>query len=281
MDNLFVFMIMGLFLYLIFFRKGGMGGMGCCGGHSDHSNHGEGHTKSDGPSGKSPTQAPQEEVIDLRKDQYAILNPRDEKPVYSREIGVRGRLAMKRLALVSTVVIAAAAFAFPAYAMGGGMGGGMSGGGMGGSGMMGNSGSGLLDWFQNWRNGSEYNHPPGQEREQMGALDQQHDEDSAYLKYQIQMKEKELDALLDSPKPDLEKVRHLRKGIRELRAEANQEQRNYELEAGKMNPGDRSGNSDGRSSYGSPGRSGTGGMGYGGRGMGNGGPMGGYSLPAR
>jgi hypothetical protein len=169
-------------------------------------------------------------------------------------------------------------------------------GGMGGSGMMGNSGSGLLDWFQNWRNGSQYNHSPGQEGEQMDALDRQHNEDSVYLKYQIQMKEKQLDALLDSPKPDLEKVRHLRKGIGELRAEADQEQRNYELEAGKMNPGDRSGSTDGWSSYGSPGRSGSGGMGYGGGGMGygggtggmgygggmgNGGRTGGYSLPGR
>jgi len=185
---------------------------------------------------------------------------------------------MKRLALVFTVAIAVAAFAFPAYAMGGGMSGGM-----GGSGMMGNSGSGLLDWFQNWRNGSQYDQPPGQARKQMGELDRQHDEDSSYLKYQIQMKEKELDALLDSPKPDLEKVRHLRKGIGELRAEADQEQRNYELEAGKMDPGDRSGNSDGWNSYGSPGRSRSGGTGYGGGGggMGNGGRMGGYQGPAR
>jgi hypothetical protein len=182
---------------------------------------------------------------------------------------------MKRLALVFTVVIAAATFAFPAYAMGSGMGGGMSGG-MGGSGMMSNSGSGLLDWFQNWRNGSQYTQPPDQERRQIEELDQQHNEDSAYLKFQIQMKEKELDALLDTPKPDLEKVRHLRRGIRELRAEADQGQRSYELGAGKMNPGYRSGNSDGWSSYGSPGRSGTGGMGYGGGGMGNGGRMGGY-----
>ncbi len=80
MDNLFVFIIMGLFLYLIFFRKGGSG-MGCCGGHTGHGDHGEGHTRGDGPSGKSPSQAPQKELIDFRKDQYAILNPSDEKPV--------------------------------------------------------------------------------------------------------------------------------------------------------------------------------------------------------
>jgi len=78
MDNLFVFIIMGLFLYLIFFRKGGMGGMGCCGGHGDH---GHGQTRPDRPSGKDPNQVPQQEVVDLRKDEYAILNPSDEKPV--------------------------------------------------------------------------------------------------------------------------------------------------------------------------------------------------------
>jgi hypothetical protein len=178
---------------------------------------------------------------------------------------------MKRVFLFFAVVVAATALVVPAYAMGGGMSGGM-----GGSGMMGNSGSGLLDWFQNWRNGSQYTNQTGREGKEMEELDRQHNEDSVYLKYQIRMKEKELDAILDTPKPDLEKVRHLRKGIRELRAEADQEQRNYELEAGKMNPGDRTGNSDGWNSYGSAGRNGSGGMGYGGGGMGNGGRMGGY-----
>jgi hypothetical protein len=81
MDNLFVFVIMGVFLYLLFFRKGGMGGMGCCGGHTGHGDHGEGHTRGDGPAAKSPSQSPQKEVINLRKDQYAVLNPSDEKPV--------------------------------------------------------------------------------------------------------------------------------------------------------------------------------------------------------
>jgi hypothetical protein len=82
----------------------------------------------------------------------------------------------------------------------------------------------------------------------MEELVQQHNEDSVYLKYQIQMKEKELDALLKSTDPDIEKVRALHRDIRELRAEADQEQRNYELEAGKMNPGYRSGNRNGWSS---------------------------------
>jgi hypothetical protein len=87
MDNLFVFIIMGFFLYLIFFRRGGMGGMGCCGGHgghddhTGHGDHGGGHTTDDGPSGKSLNHEHQEEVIELGKDQYSVLNQGDEKPV--------------------------------------------------------------------------------------------------------------------------------------------------------------------------------------------------------
>jgi hypothetical protein len=84
MDNLLVFIIMGLIVYLIFFRKGGMGsmgGMGCCGGHAGHGDHPQDHERSDEPSGKGPPQAPPKEVIDLRKDQYAVLNQSDEKPV--------------------------------------------------------------------------------------------------------------------------------------------------------------------------------------------------------
>ena len=167
---------------------------------------------------------------------------------------------MKKLAFIIVMFIAVSTFTFSAYAMG--MGGGMSGG-MGGSSMMSDFGSGLLDWFQKWRNGSGYALPPAQERKQTEELDQQHYEDSVYLKYQIQMKEKALDALLNSTDPDMEKIRAIRRDIRELRATADQEQRNYELEAGKTNSGYRSGDSDNRSSYGSHGRRGRSDMGYG------------------
>lgn len=173
---------------------------------------------------------------------------------------------MKKLAFIIVMFIAVSTFTFSAYAMG--MGGGMSGG-MGGSGMTGKIGSGLLEWFQKWRNGSANANPPGQVRKPMDELDRQHNEDSAYLKYQIQMKEKQLDALLNSTNPDIDKIRALRKDIRELRAEADQEQRNYEREAGKTNPGNRAGNNNGWGSYGSAGGMGSGGM------MGNGQGMGG------
>jgi hypothetical protein len=181
----------------------------------------------------------------------------------TKEISMKETVAMKRLATFFGIMMLATAIAIPAYAMGGGMGGGMAGGNEGG-GMMGNWESGLLDWFQKWRNGSEYFTPSGVEKKQMKELDQQHDEDAAYLEYQIRMKEKQLDALLRSSDPDIQKVRALNRGIRELRAEADKEQRTYELEAGKITPGYRSGTRNDWSSYGAPGRSDIRGMGYGG-----------------
>jgi hypothetical protein len=174
---------------------------------------------------------------------------------------------MNKLAIIAAIFLTVSTFSLSVYAMGGGMGGGMGGemsGGRKGNGMGSNFGSDLLDWLQKWRNGSEYGHSPSQERKQMEELEQQHYEDSAYLKYQIQMKEKGLDAFLKSKDPDIEKIRAIRRDVRELRSLAEQEQRNYELEVGKMNPGYRSSNGDGQDSYESPSRPRKGAMVFGG-----------------
>jgi Spy/CpxP family protein refolding chaperone len=169
------------------------------------------------------------------------------------KMGRKGAVMKNHLTIIALLILASA-YALPVYAMGQGMGSG---------GMTGSFGSDLIEWFRSWRNGSPYTNPSGQKRKQMGEMDQQHDEDSAYLKYQIQMKERELEALLKSANPDPGKVRALHRDIRALRAEADQEQRNYELEAGKMNRGYRSGQSDGWSSYARPGRRESGGIGDG------------------
>jgi len=71
-------------------------------------------------------------------------------------------------------------------------------------------------------------------------MNKQNYEDSAYLEAQIQMKEQALDALLNSPKPDVEKLRAVNEDIRELRSLAEQEQRNYNLEMNKTTQGYRS-----------------------------------------
>jgi hypothetical protein len=78
MQNLIPLIIFGLFVYLIFSRKGGMG---CCGGHSTH----EPERHQDGHSGKS-SHDQLENVIDLHKDEYTVLS---SKNVPSREANKR------------------------------------------------------------------------------------------------------------------------------------------------------------------------------------------------
>ncbi len=65
MQNLLPLIFIGLLVYLIFSRKGGMG---CCGGHESH----EPKRHQDGHSGDLP-QDRMEKVIDLRMDEYTVL----------------------------------------------------------------------------------------------------------------------------------------------------------------------------------------------------------------
>jgi Spy/CpxP family protein refolding chaperone len=160
------------------------------------------------------------------------------------------------LALVLGTLMIATIFAIPANAMGGG--------GMGGGGMMGSWGSGMMG-----QGSREYSNPRDQGREQMQELDKRFYEEFANVKAQIQTKERELDTLLNSPNPDIGKVKTLHREITDLRAKLAEEQRNYDLEAARINSGYRSGNGDGWSSNGP-------GVGNGSRGMGYGGQMGDY-----
>ncbi len=64
MQSLFPLIIIGVLIYLVFFRKGGMG---CCGGHLNHEEE-KGH-KIDS---KSPFYKTGGKVIDLDKDEYKI-----------------------------------------------------------------------------------------------------------------------------------------------------------------------------------------------------------------
>lgn len=71
MQNVISLIIVGLVVYLMFFRKGGMG---CCGGHGGHEPEQDQKVNmgklSDGDGG---------DVIDLRKDEYTILPPKDDE----------------------------------------------------------------------------------------------------------------------------------------------------------------------------------------------------------
>ena len=88
MQNLILLILGAIFVYLLFFRKGGMG-MGCCGGHAsygDHSSHDScgshcGHN--DVPyKDKHPEELSgdiKENVIDLPEDQYAVVTVEEDK----------------------------------------------------------------------------------------------------------------------------------------------------------------------------------------------------------
>jgi hypothetical protein len=72
MENLIPLLILGVFMYLIFFRRGGMS---CCGSHGTHdSGRGQDIDTTDKASHKS-----QDNVIDLREGDYTILTPKDNK----------------------------------------------------------------------------------------------------------------------------------------------------------------------------------------------------------
>ena len=64
MQSLIPLFFIGLFIYLMFFRKGGVG---CCGGHGNHEEDRQQKIDSDNPSYKT-----EGDVIDLEKDEYKI-----------------------------------------------------------------------------------------------------------------------------------------------------------------------------------------------------------------
>ena len=68
MERIIPLVIIGVFLYLLLFRRGGMGGMGCCGSHGSH----DSNPHHDAPSEK-PSQIRQDDVIDLQEGDYTVL----------------------------------------------------------------------------------------------------------------------------------------------------------------------------------------------------------------
>ncbi|MFH1122655.1 MAG: hypothetical protein V1758_03235 [Pseudomonadota bacterium] len=73
MGNLLPLIIVGFFVYLVFFRRGGMG---CCGSHADHDTGRAREVRSN----REPYSSREEDVIDLREDQYTVLTSGDDGP---------------------------------------------------------------------------------------------------------------------------------------------------------------------------------------------------------
>ena len=66
MGGIFSWLIIGVLLYFMFSKRGGM--MGCCGGHDHHSQQHPDHSKTH--TGRSPQS--REEIIDLKKEDYSV-----------------------------------------------------------------------------------------------------------------------------------------------------------------------------------------------------------------
>ena len=71
MQNLIPLIVIGLFVYLMFFRRGGMG---CCGSHGPHDSGRSRRVNSGGSSNDHL-----DNVIDLSEDDYAVSPSKNDK----------------------------------------------------------------------------------------------------------------------------------------------------------------------------------------------------------
>jgi hypothetical protein len=71
MQNLIPLIVIGLFVYLMFFRRGGMG---CCGSHGSH----DSGSSQKGNSGRSSNDH-LDTVVDLSEDDYAVSPSKNDK----------------------------------------------------------------------------------------------------------------------------------------------------------------------------------------------------------
>jgi hypothetical protein len=72
MQTVISLIFVGLVVYLMFSRKGGMG---CCGSHGDRQSDQNQKEKMD-----IPSHGDTEEVIDLKEDEYSILSTKSMNP---------------------------------------------------------------------------------------------------------------------------------------------------------------------------------------------------------
>jgi zinc resistance-associated protein len=86
--------------------------------------------------------------------------------------------------------------------------------------------------------GGSYGTLTPDQRSRLDALNSKFYNETNSLQNEIWTKSAELNSVLNSPNPDLEKARALQKEISELQAKLNEKQLNYNLEARKVAPGD-------------------------------------------
>lgn len=172
---------------------------------------------------------------------------------------------MKNLVIILGLITVIAISSHPVFAMGHGMGGH----GGGGSGMMGNWGESLWNWWQEWQHRRAYQDPAGEQGHQREELEQKYQRETGDMRRAIGIKSAELDDLLNSPNPDMERVRTLHNEIKGLRAELEGRQIEHDREMRHFGPTAPYGGDYSRRSYDAP-------QGQYSRGMDRGGRMGGH-----
>ena len=156
---------------------------------------------------------------------------------------------MKKILTVTGIIVLVAALAIPVLAQGPGMGRDrtMKGYGPGGPGDQPRYGA----WDEKLTD---------EQKAQLDKLHQKFYDDTAQLRSQIAAKHSELNILMNTSNPDLEKAKGLQKEVSDLKGKMAQERINLQFEMRKINPDARFGMGHGR------------GMGGPGRGMGGYGP---------
>lgn len=129
---------------------------------------------------------------------------------------------MKKLITVVGILVLVGAVAIPVMAWGPGWGWGHH--------MMGYWGSG-----PEYGRG-DYGNLTAEQRSKLDTLERKFYEETRDLRDQIWTKSSDLDAVVNSPNPDLEKAKGLQGEISELRANLDEKSLNYELEARKIAP---------------------------------------------
>ncbi len=157
---------------------------------------------------------------------------------------------MKKILAGAGIIVLVAALAIPVLAQGPGMGRGPMMQGYGPGGFEGHHGYGAWD-----------SKLTDEQKAELDKLHQKYFDDTASLRSQIVAKHSELNILMNTSNPDMQKARALQKDLSDLKAKMAQERLNLQFEVRKINPDARFGMGYGRGMRG-PG-SGMGGCGPG------------------
>ena len=92
-----------------------------------------------------------------------------------------------------------------------------------------------------WYGSNYYSNMTSEQRSKLDILDREYYDETKELRDQVWAKSEELDSVLESTDPDLDKAKALQKEIRELRTKLDEKTLTYELESRKIVPDRQSG----------------------------------------